>query len=80
MSEQDVGPDTYLVAIIRRITEGLRSGDLTAETDPEAIEVLRQLLPKLNEILGPPEGPVLVDCPYCHGAHYTGQRCPLSPP
>lgn len=23
--------------------------------------------------------PALVDCPYCHGAHYTGQRCPLNP-
>ena len=21
----------------------------------------------------------LVDCPYCHGAHYTGQVCPLMP-
>lgn len=23
--------------------------------------------------------PVLLACPYCHGAHYTGHRCPLGP-
>jgi len=30
----------------------------------------------IKELL--PHEPVLVDCPHCHGAHYTGQRCPLS--
>ncbi len=26
-----------------------------------------------------PIEPILHDCPYCHGAHYSGQVCPLSP-
>jgi len=25
------------------------------------------------------EEPTLIDCPHCHGAHYTGQVCPLEP-
>ncbi len=26
-----------------------------------------------------PQEPTLVDCPYCHGAHYARQVCPLAP-
>ena len=50
--------------------------------DDQNIWSLEQMSPEeiaLFKAATEPQEATLMDCPYCHGAHYTGQRCPLNP-
>jgi hypothetical protein len=51
----------------------LIAGDVQAGGEPTLdlamVAFIKELLP---------HEPVLVDCPFCSGAHYTGQLCPLA--
>ncbi len=52
----------------------LSKGDVRTFGEPTIDLAMVALIEKLL-----PQEPVLLDCPHCHGAHYTGQRCPLNP-
>jgi hypothetical protein len=46
--------------------------------DLAMVALLGELLSDLRAIQEGEE-PILRDCPFCHGAHYSGQQCPLKP-
>jgi hypothetical protein len=74
--EQAIWVETYSVpGGVRWRVHSYYDGDSIALSDVG----MRELLDWLAAHQGDFAEPVMVPCPFCHGAHYAGQRCPVAP-
>ncbi len=55
----------------------LIAGSVRTFGEPTLDAALVSLIAELLKVAG--QEPILRGCEFCGGAHYTGQRCPLSP-